>query len=170
MDDPTGHTGSTSVHGRRSETGTPGGIGGAGLAALLVSVAGVLVAGYLTYEHFTAATSLACPDTGAINCVKVTTSQYSTFLGVPVAVLGLGFFSAMTVVCLPPLWRSRSPWLPRVRLAGAAVGVLFVCYLIWAELFRIDAICLWCTVVHVLTLVLFGILAVSQALRPVEAG
>ena len=87
----------------------------------------------------------------------------------PVALLGLGFFSGMTLLCLPPVWRRRNPWLPRVRLAGAAVGVLMVCYLIWAELFRIDAICLWCTVVHVLTLVLFGVLAVSQALRPVEA-
>jgi uncharacterized membrane protein len=28
-------------------------------------------------------------------------------------------------------------------------------WLIYAELFRIDAICLWCTAVHVLTLLLF---------------
>jgi uncharacterized membrane protein len=29
-------------------------------------------------------------------------------------------------------------------------------YLFYAELFGIDAICLWCTSVHVLTLILFG--------------
>ncbi len=28
-------------------------------------------------------------------------------------------------------------------------------YLVWAELYRIHAICLWCTAVHVLTFVLW---------------
>jgi uncharacterized membrane protein len=51
-------------------------------------------------------------------------------------------------------------------LAAVLVGVVFVCYLIWAELFQIDAICLWCTVVHVLTLVLFGLVVVRLALAP----
>ena len=46
------------------------------------------------------------------------------------------------------------------------VGVLFVFYLVWAELFQIDAICLWCTVVHALTLVLFGLVVVREALAP----
>jgi uncharacterized membrane protein len=41
-----------------------------------------------------------------------------------------------------------------------------VFYLVWAELFRINAICLWCTVVHALTLVLFAVIAVVQALAP----
>jgi uncharacterized membrane protein len=136
---------------------------------LLVSIAGLAVAAYLTYEHFTAGSTLACPDTGVVNCVKVTTSQYSDFLGIPVALLGLGFFAAMTVLSLPPLWRTESPWPGRVRLAAVVVGVIFVCYLIWAELFRIDAICLWCTVVHALTLVLFGLVVVRQALPPLDA-
>jgi uncharacterized membrane protein len=29
------------------------------------------------------------------------------------------------------------------------VGVLFVLYLLYAELFLIDAICLWCTAAHI---------------------
>ena len=37
----------------------------------------------------------------------------------------------------------------------AVVGVATALWLIYAELFRIDAICLWCTAVHVLTLLLF---------------
>jgi uncharacterized membrane protein len=41
-----------------------------------------------------------------------------------------------------------------------------VFYLVWAELFRINAICLWCTVVHALTLAVFAVLAVVQALAP----
>ena len=135
---------------------------------LAVSIAGLAVAAYLTYEHFTAGSTLACPDTGVVNCVKVTTSEYSKVAGIPVALLGLGFFAAMTVLSLPQLWRTTSPWPSRVRLASVIVGVGFVCYLIWAELFRINAICLWCTVVHALTLVLFGLVVIRQALAPIE--
>ncbi|MGN6129586.1 MAG: vitamin K epoxide reductase family protein [Nocardioidaceae bacterium] len=130
-----------------------------------MSIAGLAAAGYLTYEHFTAATTLACPDTGAINCVKVTTSSYSRVLGIPVAVLGVGYFAVMTLLCLPSVWRSSDPSIAWVRLLLSGVGLLFVLYLIWVELFRVDAICLWCTAVHALTVLLFGTLAVARALR-----
>jgi uncharacterized membrane protein len=136
---------------------------------LAVSVAGVAVAAYLTYEHFTAGTTLACPDTGVVNCLKVTSSQYSKVFGIPVALLGLLFFVGMTALSLPPLWRTKSPWPGRLRLTAVVVGVVFICYLIWAELFQIDAICLWCTVVHALTFVLFVLVLLRQALAPIDA-
>ncbi|WP_238151168.1 vitamin K epoxide reductase family protein [Kribbella sindirgiensis] len=135
-------------------------------ATLVVSVAGLAVAAYLTYEHFTAGTTLACPDTGVVNCAKVTSSQYSKVLGIPVALLGLAFFAGMTALSVPPMWRTSSPWPGRLRLVGVLTGVVFVCYLIWAELFQINAICLWCTVVHGLTLVLFALVVVRLALVP----
>jgi uncharacterized membrane protein len=37
-------------------------------------------------------------------------------------------------------------------------------WLVYAELFKIDAICLWCTVVHAITVVLFGVVLVAEAL------
>ena len=138
-------------------------------SSLALAVAGLLVSAYLTVEHYSSSTTLACPETGVVNCVKVTTSSYSTLAGVPVALLGLLFFAAMTLLCTPAAWRRSSPWLDRARLAGAIAGVAMVVYLVWAELFRIDAICLWCTVVHVLTVALFAVLALAAALRPIDA-
>ncbi len=135
-------------------------------AVLLLSAAGTLVSGYLVYEHFTSSSSFACPETGTVNCVKVTTSTYSTFSSVPVAVLGLLFFLAMTAASLPRFW--PNPVLRRVRLAAGAGGVVFALYLVWAELFRINAICLWCTGVHTITVVLFALLAIDQALAPMS--
>ncbi|GAA1162123.1 hypothetical protein GCM10009630_70510 [Kribbella jejuensis] len=135
-------------------------------ATLVVSIAGLAVAAYLTYEHFTAGTTLACPDTGVVNCAKVTSSQYSKVFGIPVALLGLLFFVGMTALSVPPMWRTSSPWPARLRLVGVLTGVVFVCYLIWAELFQINAICLWCTVVHALTLVLFALVIIRLALVP----
>jgi uncharacterized membrane protein len=84
----------------------------------------------------------------------------------PVSDLGLAFFMVMTVLCLPALWRSPAASVRVVRLATAAAGVVFVFYLAWAELYKIDAICLWCTAVHVITGALFGVLAVGSALLP----
>jgi uncharacterized membrane protein len=138
------------------------------LLSTVLCLAGLAASAYLTFEHYSASSTLACPNTGAIDCVKVTTSSYSELLGVPVALLGLLFFLGMTVLCLPPAWQSTSPWPHRLRLAGSALGVVFVVYLVWAELFRIDAICLWCTAVHVVTLVLFFVVVLDAAFRPVE--
>lgn len=129
-----------------------------------MSVLGLLVSAYLTFEHYTESTTLACSSTGKIDCLKVTTSEYSKVLGIPVADLGVVFFVAMTLLCLPAAWRSGSVLIMRGRLVGCVVGVLSALYLIWAELFGVDAVCLWCTGVHVLTFTLFVIVALAASL------
>lgn len=123
--------------------------------ALAICGLGTAASAYLTYEHFTSNTSFACPESRRINCAKVTTSHWSHLAGIPVALLGLVFFTGMLVLCLPGLWRERR--LDMVRVAGTALGMLTALYLIWAELFRIDAICPWCTFVHVCTLALLAV-------------
>ncbi|HUC04348.1 MAG TPA: vitamin K epoxide reductase family protein [Acidimicrobiales bacterium] len=125
------------------------------LVGTLASAVGFGVAGYLTYEHYTGSSTLACSGTGVINCLKVTTSSYSSIVGVPVAVLGLVFFAAMLVLQAPPMWRRSEPLVRWIRLGSCGIGLAMVLYLLYTELFRIDAICLWCTGVHVLTFVVF---------------
>jgi uncharacterized membrane protein len=138
-------------------------------ASLLLCLIGLGASAYLTFEHYSSSVTLACPDTGTINCLKVTTSSYSELFGVPVALLGLLFYLGVTVLCLPAMWRSDLAWVGRVRLVATAGGVAFVLYLVWAELFRIDAICLWCTVVHITTVALFTVVLLATALRPLDA-
>jgi uncharacterized membrane protein len=122
-------------------------------ASLIVAVIGLAISVYLTVEHFTSPALLACPEGAVINCARVTSSQWSVILGIPVAVLGLGYFVVMTALLTPAAWNRKA--LNPVRLAGVAVGVGMALYLIWVELFRVDAICLWCTAVHVCTVALF---------------
>jgi uncharacterized membrane protein len=50
------------------------------------------------------------------------------------------------------------------RIAWVVGGVATVVWLVYAELFKIDAICLWCTVVHAITVVLFGVVLLAEAL------
>lgn len=123
--------------------------------ALACAALGLLDAAYLTFEHFSSSTTLVCSENGIVDCAKVTTSSYASFLGAPVALLGLLYFMAMSILCLPRVYRSPAPAIAWARIAGAVLGVAMVVYLVWAELFALDAICLWCTGIHVLTVVLF---------------
>lgn len=124
------------------------------LVSFAVSVIGLGISVYLTIEHYTGNSSLACSDKGAVNCAKVTTSSWSHIGSIPVAVFGLIFFVAMTALCSPPAWRVRA--LDPVRVAGVIIGGISVVYLVWVELFRVSAICLWCTGVHICTIILLG--------------
>lgn len=88
---------------------------------------------------------------GTVNCLKVTTSQWSVIAGVPVAVAGLAFFLAMTLLCAPTRWARDTALL---RLIGVVAGMVMVLWLVYVEIFKVDAICLWCTGFHVVTLLL----------------
>jgi uncharacterized membrane protein len=145
------------------------------VVGLVICFFGFGVAGYLTYEHYTSSTTLSCPATGGVvNCFKVTTSTYSMIHGVPVAVLGLVFFAAMAGLQSPWAWRSPRWGVRAARVAWALVGVGTAIWLIYAELFKIDAICLWCTSVHGLSVLLFistlfGTVSTGAALDAGEA-
>jgi len=105
-------------------------------AAILVTLAGVGVAGYLTWAHF-ADQSVICVQGGG--CEKVQQSSYSEIAGIPVAALGLA--SYVTVLALL-VWDA-----PIARLSVATlavVGLFFGAYLVAVQLFVIDAVCLWC--------------------------
>jgi uncharacterized membrane protein len=125
------------------------------VALLLCSFAGLGVSIYLTLAHYSKAVTLVCSNTGAINCEKVTTSPQSMIFGIPVAVLGLFFFVPMIVLSLPVVYRRLELSIAVTRLALSVVGIGMVLYLVYAELFIIHAICLWCSSVHVLTFIIF---------------
>jgi len=105
-------------------------------AAAVVALAGVAVAGYLTWTHYSGG-SAVCPIGGG--CETVQESEYAELAGVPVALLGL---TAYAVVLALLAWDS-----PGARLAAAAlalIGLVFSGYLLVVQLFVIDAICVWC--------------------------
>ena len=135
------------------------------ITTLVLSLAGLGVSIYLTVQHYTAATSfLGCPATSTFNCQKVTTSPESIIFGIPVAVFGLAFYVFMVAVNTPWAWRSRLPAIYWARLGSIILGIVFVLYLIYTELFTIGAICVDCTSVHVITFLLFCLLIFNASL------
>ena len=139
------------------------------VAAPLLCLAGLGVSAYLTIAHYNARVILACPETGIVNCAKVTESPQSAILGVPVALLGLLYFAAIGPLHLPAAWRSESSLVRRARVAAAVAGILMVLYLIYTELFTLDALCLWCTAVHAITFLLFVVTLVGTMQMAPEA-
>ena len=120
------------------------------LGAGLVALAGVAVAGYLTWVHYDAH-ALICVAGGG--CRTVQQSPYATIAGVPVALFGL---VAYAVVAGLVAWDS-----PTARLSAAAiafVGLVFGVYLVALQLFVIDAVCVWCLVNDVLVAPLLALL------------
>jgi len=128
-----------------------------------LSLAGLGVSIYLTIAHFNTAVTLACPATSTVNCEKVTTSPQSYAFGIPVAVLGLAFYLFLAVANSPWVWRMTWPPIRWARVGSMVVGIVFVLWLVYAELFKIGAICLWCTSVHVITFALFVLIMYSFA-------
>ena len=129
----------------------------------VLSAIGLVVAVYLTVAHYATPHLLVCPDTGIVNCVKVTTSPESSLFGVPVAVVGVCYFGALLWLCLPRSWNSPSRLVLWGRQALVSFGMLFVLYLVGTELIVLKAICAWCTAVHVVEFLLFVIVTAATS-------
>ena len=134
-----------------TSTSTPPPQRGLAWARFALSVVGVLIAGYLSAAH-QGGLALVCSDSGVVNCAKVTSSAQSYFFGVPVAYWGLMFFAVTAAVHWPLL---RGYRVEQLRVAMMTSGLLFILWLVYAELVLIGSICLWCTAIHVVTAVLF---------------
>ncbi len=128
-----------------------------------LALAGLGVSIYLTIAHFTQSALLGCSESGAVNCTKVTTSPQSYVFGIPVAVLGLAFYVFAVAIMSPWAWRWARREVYLIRLAAMVAGIGFVLYLLYAELFLIGSICLYCTSVHAITFVLFGLTVFAAA-------
>jgi uncharacterized membrane protein len=129
--------------------------------SVALSVAGIGVSTYLTLVYLAAPDLLVCTEAGIVSCDAVLRSPQSTFLGVPVPLLGLAWFVAMLGLSLPAAWRARVSAVHLARLAAAVAGIGFVLWLLYAELVLIGAICLWCTIAHVLAFGLFAIVVLT---------
>jgi uncharacterized membrane protein/glutaredoxin len=138
-------------------------------AFLLLCVAGIGVAAYLSYVEV-AAKPAVCGPVGDCNAVQ--SSPYAKLFGVlPVGVLGLiGYFSMIAAWLWPRLRRDAiAAYAPFAVLAMAAFGVAYSTYLTLLELFVIHAVCAWClasAVIMAILLVVSANLALQRKQAP----
>lgn len=122
------------------------------LAAL--ALIGVFVSLYLTLYKLGIIGTLQC---SVGSCETVNTSRWATFLGLPVAAWGLGFYIVVLAVALAGVQERFADSRP-ISVALTALtgwGVLFSGWLTYLELFVIDAICMWCVISAVIVTVMF---------------
>ena len=125
--------------------------------ALVLCILGLADSGYQVYTHFTG-TGLAGCSASTDACVLDQNSVYAWVFGIPVAVYGAVFFAFMVVICSPQAWRSGLRLVHQARTAAVVIGMIFVLYLIYRELISLGQVCEYCTSVHVITFLLFGLL------------
>jgi uncharacterized membrane protein len=118
--------------------------------------AGVFLSIYLTLYKLGYIGELQC---AVGSCETVNTSRWATFLGLPVAAWGLGFYVATLGLVLLGIQEryadSRAVSLALVGLTGW--GVLFSGWLTYLELFVINAICMWCVISAIMVAIMFVI-------------
>lgn len=118
---------------------------------LILSLIGIVDASFLTYEHFSKRIPPCSVDIFA-DCGKVLASSYSTFFGIPIAIFGVIFYTIVLVFS----WKlivTTDVWIPRLLLV-TGVGAGFSIYFVYLQLVVIKAICLYCMVSAVNSIVL----------------
>lgn len=126
----------------------------------LLAAAALGIALYLTWTKLAGEAPVCGPLQG---CETVNTSPYSVFLGIPVAVYGVGA-AALILVASLAWWRraDRRALYLAYSLGLASLPVL--AYLVYLELAVILAVCAWCAgfAATVIAGWLFATLAISR--------
>jgi uncharacterized membrane protein len=124
---------------------------------------GLAVSAYLLAAR-AAHASLYCPLGGG--CDVVQSSRYATAFGIPVALLGFGYYAVMLVLGLRPL-RDERRWSLALPVAGAGVGASAVFTIV--QLTAIHATCSLCVLSAVLSLGILLYLIARRPRRPMAA-
>jgi uncharacterized membrane protein len=102
------------------------------------------------------------------HCETVNLSKWSIFLGIPVAVWGLGFYVVLFLVALLGTMERfvNEAWVSHALLALTAWGVVFSAWLTYLELFVINAVCMFCVISAILVTVIFLVSVMEWRARP----
>ena len=117
----------------------------------MLSLLGLGVSSFLFYEYSIAG-SIICPTGGGCDIVRA--SPYSLFLGISIPILGIVFYLAMAVLAVVRSQASSRKMLFYLQLLIAVAGVGFGIYLTLLEIFVIRAICFWCVLSFIISLMI----------------
>ncbi|MCK6503320.1 thioredoxin domain-containing protein [Myxococcota bacterium] len=124
------------------------------LGIAMASAMGLLVALYLGAQHLDSAGASLCSINQVFDCDKVNRSQYSEVMGIPIALLGAGFYAAvLAAAVLGRLNPDKYPRTGSLVLAGAALSVVYSAFLAWASV-KLGAWCLLCISMYGVNLLL----------------
>lgn len=109
--------------------------------SLVLSVIGVMIAGYLTMVHYSL-NGIAC-NIDNNGCNPVLSSEYAVFMGIPIAILGLLYYLALSALMTYELFGEKYSMIKLFTLL-TSIGVLISMYLVYIQAFIIEAFCYYC--------------------------
>ncbi|HET6372634.1 MAG TPA: vitamin K epoxide reductase family protein [Candidatus Polarisedimenticolia bacterium] len=128
------------------------------LASALLGLGASSVSSYVHYNLLTKpAYSSFCDVSATVSCTEAYTSQYGSFMGVPVAILGVVFFAVVLVltgVAGRPSSSARET-VPAYLFVLSTIGLAFALYLAWASYVVLKVFCILCALTYVSVIAIF---------------
>jgi uncharacterized membrane protein len=133
------------------------------LIIAVLAAAGVIVSSLSLVHHYGTSRSSFCDLSETLNCDVVNRSEYSTLVGVPVALIGVLGYLALLVVAT--LYRRRRET-PKLLFWGAMAGLGFALYLTYIEGFVLATWCVLCLsslcTIFTIALLSFALIRISK--------
>ena|SRR3989344_1938042 len=109
---------------------------------LTLSLLGFLDASYLAIKYYQGEVPTCAFFNG---CDIVTTSKYAVILGVPIALTGAIYYLTLFILAILSL-DMQKPIFMKSATAIAGAGFLFSLWLIYLQIFVLNALCLYCII------------------------
>ncbi len=116
-----------------------------------ISALGFIDATYLTVQHYT---DFTLPCTITHGCDIVTKSEYSSMMGIPVALLGALFYVGIFLTTYIILEMKKESFLRFVAYSTTA-GFLFSLWFLYIQAFILHAFCQYCLLSAITSTTLF---------------
>lgn len=107
----------------------------------VLAVCGIAVSSVSLQHHFATSKTAYCDIGEAFNCDIVNRSQYSSILGIPVALIGVLGYAALAG--LATIYRKRRDT-PSFLFGAAGAGLMFALYLTYIEGRVLGVWCILC--------------------------
>lgn len=124
------------------------------------------VAGYLAFNSVTGSSVAGCGVGASNGCDIVLSSSWSKWLGIPVAVLGLGCYASLASLAVLLGWRSPAAnrWITTIFVLLSIVAALASIWFIGVQVFAIGKYCQFCLVTDICGIAL-GLIASVAAFK-----
>lgn len=113
------------------------------ISLLLVAV-GIVISGYLSYVKLTDV-PMVCVAGSVFNCEVVQNSVYARLFNIPIAWLGLATYLVIGALLL---LQNRVAFLREygvmIEFGIILFAFLFSIWLVYVQVFRLQALCMWC--------------------------
>ena len=135
-----------------------------GVAMVLLGLLGLLGSAALTVERILVASDPdhvpSCTFNPVLTCTTAMLSDEGSLFGIPNPLLGVAGFPVVMATGATLLAGARlRPWYWLGMWLGTVAGVVFVHFLVYVSLARVNALCPYCMVVWVATIPLFAVVS-----------